>query len=196
MIDHAKTTCEPQKPSEFSAAEVGAEAALDDKSLVVPANLVSDDELVLLVLRPSMWFIVLGSLIALIIIGLITFLLAYIARLPLVDWSDTYAFAFGIGATSIRLGWQTLEWYSRLYVLTDRRVIRRQGVLRPQVFEAPLREIRHTTILASARERAFNLGSIGFATTGSDVFDAFWVMIRQPADVHRVVVNAIRRYRK
>ncbi len=178
----------------FSAGEVGVDAAADESAIAVPRDLVSDDEIIILVLRPSLLFVVLGSLWAIIIIGLITFLLAYIARLPWVGWSDTYAFAFGFGAIGIRLAWQALEWYSRLYVLTDRRVIRRKGVLRVQVFEAPLKNIQHTTILASMRERTFYLGSIGFATSGSDVFDAFWVMIRQPYDVHKTVVNAIRRY--
>ena len=32
------------------------------------------------------------------------------------------------------------------------------------------------------------------ATAGSDVFDAFWVMIRQPYAVHKVVVETIQRY--
>ena len=34
----------------------------------------------------------------------------------------------------------------------------------------------------------------GFATAGSDVFDAFWVTIRQPFAIHREVVEAIERY--
>jgi len=187
-------TSSSHKGASYSAGEVGVEAAADEPAIAVPRDLVSDDEIIILVLRPSLLFVVLGSLWAIIIIGLITFLLAYIARLPWVGWSDTYAFAFGFGALGIRLAWQALEWYARLYVLTDRRVIRRKGVLRVQVFEAPLKNIQHTTILASMRERAFNLGSIGFATSGSDVFDAFWVMIRQPYDVHKTVVKAIRRY--
>ncbi len=71
---------------------------------------------------------------------------------------------------------------------------RRMGVLRVSVFEAPLRNIQHTSVFRLLRERLFGLGSIGFATAGSDVFDAFWVTVRQPFGVHRTVVEAIRRY--
>ena len=94
------------------------------------------------------------------------------------------------------LSWQTLEWYSRVYVLTDRRIIRRMGVLRVTVFETQVKNIQHTSVFKSMRERLFGLGSIGFATAGSDVFEAFWVMIDRPFQVHRIVVRTIEKYGK
>jgi hypothetical protein len=94
----------------------------------------------------------------------------------------------------MRLGWQGLEWFNRVYVLTDRRIITRSGVLRVSVYEAQLKFIQHTTVLRRVRERVCGLGTIGFATAGSDVFDTFWVMIRQPFAVHKIVVEAIHRY--
>ena len=68
------------------------------------------------------------------------------------------------------------------------------GVLRVSVFEAPLRNIQHTSVFSLLRERLFGLGTIGFATAGSDVFEAYWVMIPRPFAVHKVVVDAIERY--
>ncbi len=62
------------------------------------------------------------------------------------------------------------------------------------LFEAPLRNIQHTSVFQPLRERLFGLGTIGFATAGSDVFDAFWVMVRQPFAVHRTVIEAVQRY--
>ena len=96
----------------------------------------------------------------------------------------------------MRLGWQALEWYSRVYILTDRRIIRRMGVLRVAVFETQLKNIQHTSVFRSVRERTLRLGSIGFATAGSDLFEAYWVMIERPFQVHRVVVRAIEKYGK
>ncbi len=90
--------------------------------------------------------------------------------------------------------WQCAEWWCRVYVLTDRRVLRRTGVLRVSVFEASLRNIQHTSVFMPLRERLFGLGTIGFATAGSDVFDALWVMVRQPFAVHKVVVETMQRY--
>jgi hypothetical protein len=93
-----------------------------------------------------------------------------------------------------RLIWQTLEWMGRVYVLTDRRLIRRRGVLRVAVFQTLLSNIQHTSVFALLRERIFGLGTIGFATAGSDTYEAFWVMIPDPYGVHKIVDDAIRRY--
>lgn len=176
----------------LNVGEVGV--GMNRAAAALTGDLISDDEVVLLLLRPSVLYIPLASLGSLIVIGLLTFALAYLARLPWFGWTDTGAFTLGIGLAAIRLGWQFLEWWSRLYILTDRRVIRRMGVLRVIVFEAPLKNIQHTSIFASLRERFFGLGTIGFATSGSDVFDAYWVMVRRPYVVHKTVVDAIRRY--
>ena len=62
------------------------------------------------------------------------------------------------------------------------------------LFEAPLRNIQHTGVFARVRERLFGLGTIGFATAGSDGYEAFWAMIAQPYEVHRTVTQAIERY--
>jgi hypothetical protein len=114
--------------------------------------------------------------------------------LPWIGWNDRQAFLLGFGLAGLRLGWQVLEWVTRLYILTDRRIICRGGVLRLYVFETQLRNIQHTSVFASLRERVLGLGTIGFATAGSDTFEAFWSMIRQPFAVHKAVVDAIKRY--
>lgn len=160
----------------------------------LPEGLVDDDEVVILLLRPSMLYIPLASLSGLLVIAVVTLALMYLGRLVGMPGTDTVAFVLGVAGGIARLAWQGLEWWSRLYVLTDRRVLRRKGVLRPTVFEAKLRDIQHTSVFRRLRERTCGLGSIGFASAGSEVFDAFWVMIRQPFAVHRTVVEAIERY--
>ena len=163
-------------------------------SVTLPADLVDDDEVVILLLRPSPLFIPLSSLGSLLVIAVVALALMYLGRILSIQLIDTLAFGLGVAGGLACLAWQGLEWWSRVYVLTDRRVIRRKGVLRPTVFEAKLRDIQHTSVFQHLRERTFGLGSVGFASTGSEVFDAFWVMIRQPFAVHRTVVEAIERY--
>ena len=160
----------------------------------LPAGFVDDDEVVILLLRPSMLYIPLASLSGLLVIAVVTLALMYLGRLVGMPGTDTVAFGLGVAGGIARLAWQGLEWWSRLYVLTDRRVLRRKGVLRPTVFEAKLCDIQHTSVFRRLRERTCGLGSIGFASAGSEVFNAFWVMIRQPFAVHRTVVEAIERY--
>ena len=162
----------------------------------LPAELIRDDEIIILILRPSMLFIVLSCTTSLAVIAIVALALAWLSSLPWAPWSDYQAIELGVAAAALRLCWQTFEWWSRLYVLTDRRVIRRAGVLRVFIFEAALNRIQHTVVVRSIFERLFGLGTIGFATAGSDTFDAFWVMLRHPFKAHRTVVDAIRRYGK
>lgn len=181
------------------AASPGAteapEMAAERLESALPTGLIADDELIILLLRPSLLYVGLSSLASLTIIAVVTLTLALLAiRLAWIPWSEPAAFAFGVAVAAGRLLWQCLEWWGLIYVLTDRRVMRRSGVLRVSVFEARLRNIQHTSIFQPVRERLFGLGSIGFATAGSDVFDAFWEMVRQPFAVHKVVTETIQRY--
>jgi hypothetical protein len=162
---------------------------------MLPSQLLRDDEVIILLLRPSPLFIVLSSLAGLVAIIVVTLVLAYLGRsFPGIGWTDTQAFGLGLGLGALRLGWQSIDWWCRLYVLTDQRIIRRMGVLRVAVFETELRNIQHTSVFRRMREQVCGLGSIGFATAGSDVFEAFWVMLSQPFRVHRVIVETIERY--
>lgn len=161
----------------------------------LPAGTIDDDELIILLLRPSMLYVGLSSLASLTIIAVVTLTLALLAiRIAWVPWSEPAAYALGAVVAVGRVLWQCVEWWGLVYVLTDRRVMRRSGVFRVTVYDAPLRNIQHTSVFEPLRERLFGLGSIGFATAGSDVFDAFWVMIRQPFAVHKVVMETIERY--
>ncbi|MCH8822305.1 MAG: PH domain-containing protein [Planctomycetes bacterium] len=160
----------------------------------IPAGLVEDDEIIILFLRPSPLYIILASLGRLLVIAVITLSLMYVGRRFSLAYIDTIAFGLGVIIGLAQLAWQGLEWWSRIYILTDRRIIRQKGVLRPTVFSEKLRDIQHTSVFRKLRERAMGLGSIGFTATGSDVFDAFWVMIRDPFTVHKTVVDAIKRY--
>ena len=172
------------------SSELTAERA----EALLPAGLIHDDEVVILLLRPSLLYIVLAPLGSLTIIAIVTMAFALAARVTWIQWTEAQSFGFGIAAAVARLIWQGLEWWSRVYVLTDRRILRRLGVIQVSIFEAQLRNIQHTSVFMPLRERIFGLGTIGFATAGSDVFDAFWVMVRQPFSAHNAVVEAIQRY--
>jgi hypothetical protein len=182
-----------------TSGEVEVDSRPPGSVALLRSRFIPEDEIILLLLRPSLLYIPLAALGGLAVIALVTFALAYLAQiqwLTWVGWTDREAFLLGIGLAALRLSWQALEWYSRVYVLTDRRIIRRMGVLRVAVFQTRLRNIQHTGVFQRLRERACGLGSIGFATAGSDVFEAFWVMVPQPFAVHKKVTEAIRRYRR
>jgi membrane protein YdbS with pleckstrin-like domain len=179
--------------SAFSA-DATAAAEVDQSAAGLARDLLEPDEIVILLLRPSLWYVPLSALASLGLIALATFALAYMSRLPWAGWNDLQVFALGAGLAALRLGWQVMDWLSRVYVLTDRRIVTRGGVLRVSVYQAPLKNIQHTAVFAGMRERLFGLGTVGVATAGSDTFDSLWLMVNQPHHVHRTVAEAVRRY--
>lgn len=180
---------------EATGAVDGVPPARTLRAGVLPADVLSGNELVILLLRPSPLYIPLSCAVSLCVIAMVAFLLAYVARWqPSVGWSDAQAFVVGVALAAMRVAWQALDWYGRVYVLTDRRVVRRMGVLRVSLVEIPLGRVQHTAVFTRVRERIFGLGTIGFASAGSDVFEVVWVTIRSPFAVHRIVTEAIDRY--
>lgn len=164
--------------------------------MLLPADLLQGGEAVILLLKPSPWYILLESIGVMIVlavfmaIGLWLQSHGYNSSL---SGRDLLLLVFGLG--SIQLFWQFLEWLSRVYVLTDQRVIRVKGVLRVQVFETQLRNVQHTHATFSLRERLFGLGSIHIATAGTGDIEASWVMLAKPLEAHRILVQALNRYR-
>ena len=162
---------------------------------LLPEQLIQPGEIIILLLKPSPWYILLASLRALAIIAVAVILGLVLDGYGLLPISPRDLLVLAVGVAGVRLFWQFLQWLSRVYVLTDQRMIRVKGVVRVQVFECPLKQIQHTEAHYSLRERLFGLGTIGFATAGTALPEAHWVMIANPLHVHQSVVWALNRYR-
>ena len=165
---------------------------------MLPAQLLQPGEIIVLLLKPSPLYILLAPLKTLFMLVVFTLILVF---------ANSYLYGYtgvgnrewvllGVVLISLRLAWQFVEWLSRVYVLTDQRVIRVRGVLRVSVFECRLTQVQQTDLTYSIRERLFGLGTIGFATAGTAFTDAFWTMIANPLEVHQKVVATINRYRR
>jgi hypothetical protein len=87
------------------------------------------------------------------------------------------------------------QWLGRVYVLTDKRVLRIRGVLRADVFQCPLRRITRTAVTATFGERMLALGSLFFEAGEVDAAQAGWICIARPQEVRRTVEEAIHRAR-
>lgn len=147
------------------------------------------DERVLLSCKPSPLFIVLVPLKMLVVLTIAWVAGAWGASLLRAADNDVLhqfapapkwlALLFG-GAIALRFFWQGLEWLARLYVMTDRRVLRVGGVLRQRVVDVPLARVQNITVNRSIRERVFGLGTLGFAAAGTAWTEIVWVMIPHP----------------
>ena len=182
------------EPVAACASDAGA--AIESQSVLPPfvSSLVSEDETVLLVLRPSVLMVPLWSIESFTIIAAMTFAFAWAADFGWAAWTEPQAFGFGLVALGLRLLWSFLDWANRLYVLTDRRVVRRRGILQVDLFEARLDRIQQTSVLQLVRERTFGLGTIAFATAGTGTLDAVWEAVGDPFRIHGEVARAIDRY--
>jgi membrane protein YdbS with pleckstrin-like domain len=186
---------------DFAAAEAGdaadAEPMLARASAMLPAQLLQPGEVIILLLKPSPWFILLVPLRFIAVVLLCAALAILLIRKGYdigVGRHDVVIASLAL--IGVRLFWQMLEWLSRVYVLTDQRVIRVKGVLNVQVFECPLQKIQQTDLILPLLQRLFWLGTLGFATAGTAVHEAFWFMVARPLDVHQKVIETLRRYRR
>ncbi|MCC6678349.1 MAG: dephospho-CoA kinase [Phycisphaerales bacterium] len=147
-------------------------------------------ETVLLSIRPSVWFVLIRSLTLIIVMGLIAALAA---------WGFSAARAAGgawvvLGAAAIavlKFMWEILEWASRSYLLTDRRIVRRAGVLRRDIADLPLRNIQHITIHRSLLERLLGVGTVGMATPGTAWTEVYFLHVDDPEGIMRKVRAAM-----
>lgn len=177
------------RPTDQDAAAVRAAAML-------PTELLQPGEIIILLLKPSPWFILLAPLKTLFLLVLLVLGFGAANAQFNLGVATRDIVLVGVGLVGIRLFWQFLEWLSRVYVLTDQRLIRVRGVLRVFVFECRLHEVQHTELLFSLRERPFGLGTLGFATAGTATLEAYWEMVAQPLEVHQRVIETLRRYRR
>jgi PH (Pleckstrin Homology) domain-containing protein len=151
-------------------------------------------EVIYLAIKPSLWFILLSSL-RFIAAVLIVAIAAAIIDLRfenrhLFYWEAALFVIFG------RLTWATLQWMGRLYLLTDQRILRLEGVLHIDVFDCTLRQVARVDVIRSTRERIFGLGTLHITPSNQSLPFAQWQMISRPDDVHARVVDAIERNRR
>jgi len=131
------------------------------------------DEPARLALRPSPWFIVLRTPRA------VAFGVACVgAGLAIPEFTpgsgDALVWAGSVVLAGV-LGWNVVEWLSRLYVMTDTRVAAVAGVLNQSVTEVSLRDVRHLAVARSLLERLTGLGTLGAASAGTGGFEVVWV---------------------
>ena len=162
---------------------------------LVPANLLGDDEIIILALKPSGWFVLTASLPVLAAAGVVAvagYLLgryrpyaAEQAVLPLCA-----AVALG------RLVVACWQWVGRTYVLTNLRVISVRGLLRVEVAAAALGQVARAEAVPSLAERLVGIGSI-YCLPGDQAAQAVsWNAVARPQEVLEIVSEAVRRARR
>ena len=194
MNDQCVQPTNEAPPLTASVRAEGAVPASSVRSLVgvVPEKLIDEGEIVILAIKPSLWFILFYS--AKVIVVVVA-LLAALRHLPIQDWIEVYyrlIYQAAAAVLILQLAMAFLQWLSRLYVLTNRRVIRVRGIFTIDIFETQLSRIQNTFMTLAIHERILGLGSIQFATAGTALIEATWQSVNHPLEVHELIRKAIR----
>jgi uncharacterized membrane protein YdbT with pleckstrin-like domain len=167
----------------------------DDRRLPAETAPLAPGEILLLRIRPSPLFLLLSNLaIAALLILLSLMVLPMFLPPPVVGVLDA-ADLWLVVAAILMLLWNALDWLTRAYILSDRRIMRISGILRRVAVDVPLRNIQSVTLLKSIRERLFGMGTIGVSSAGSDGLEFTWFMIACPQDRLGVIRQATEQVR-
>jgi hypothetical protein len=171
------------------ATAAGARPVATSLAALLTRHILRDGELVLLILKPSLWFIVFAVMrfAAVVLIGVIA---AKLWLQPPVAVRAAEAGAFLIAA---RVMIAVLQWMGRLYVLTDLRVLRLSGVFNVDIFDCPLRKVGQARLYRSFRERMLRLGSIEIIPSDDACPSGEWRTIKRPAEVLATIEATVRR---
>ena len=170
--------------------------ATAEASVVVPAELLEDGEIVLLAVKPSGWFVLLVSAPVLAVVGVLAAGVVFSEPILHAGGRPRDAVLLALTAVAfLRVLVACCQWIGRLYVLTNRRMLRIRGIVRADVLAFLLKDVRGVLPTAGLLERPLGLGSLYFEIDGQAGGDAAWVNLSRPADVLETVSEAIRRAR-
>lgn len=171
----------------------GAGHGAIEAAALVPAELLDGGEIIIFAVKPSLWFILLESA-RLLLAMLVVILLAHYIGDDLLGIHEAKVIQGAVAIGGLRVGLALLLWVSRLYILTNRRIMRLTGIFNIDLFECQLTRIQNTALTMAWYERIFGIGTISFATAGAGGgFEASWVNVNQPLELHERVRAAINR---
>ncbi len=182
--------CEPGRLTpapRFCAEVVGADAIEENFAhrsiLGVPLNA---GEVVILVCRRSWWIDAISAVIAAGIGAMVAWLVSKALGRPV---ATPTAALVGL---AIGCGFFVFEHMRRLYVLTDRRVVRQdRKFTRVAHAEAPLASVRGLTLEQNDALSRFDVGTVVFRTDEGVIA---WSSVGDAKRVHDIAQQAVKRY--
>jgi len=175
-------------PSAEPASHVVAEP-------LAPAGLLGQDEIVILAIKPSGWFVPLVSLPVLASAAVVA-LAAYLIDPYYPSTYKSLAYIFAIVVSLARLTGACWQWLGRTYILTNLRIMSLRGVNRPLIAQAPLTEVREALLAASLPERLAGLGGIYCYVGEQSLPGIAWTFVSHPAEAHEIVTTAINKAKR
>lgn len=169
-----------------------ASVATLEKPRAAAIPLLDGGEIILFSLKPSLWYVAIVSARPVLLTSLAAAAVAYASR---DGWTTlgSVMFVALVIATITRIMLAALQWASRLYVLTNRRVMRFKGVFNVELLEASLLQVQQTDLNIAWYQRWLRLGTIRMQTRCRDAERIVWAHASRPAAVYHTLIRAIRR---
>ena len=158
---------------------------------VAKFDLLNGSEVIILAIKPSLSYVLLVS-------GRWLAVLLGVCVAAWLMWQLNFfvsqaqvLLGIALAGISIRLAFGLLQWQSRVYILTNVRVLRIRGVLRVDMFQCHLLRIKDVPLTHSPAEKLLALGTIGLVNDSSTRPAAYWRNIRHPEQVRQQIIEAI-----
>jgi uncharacterized membrane protein YdbT with pleckstrin-like domain len=167
-------------------------AATVDEARAARLELLDGDEIIELSIKPSLWFIAIVSVRLVVVVGaLATGMVIAMggSGAPVV----TYVVPLAVLAAFVRVVVASLQWASRVYVLTNRRVMRLSGVLRVDVVDCQLTRVTGTNLRLGAGQRLLGLGSICITPAGETLDSIVWEHVAKAGEIYAKLVRAVKK---
>ena len=155
-----------------------------------PAEVLHDNEIVIMMVRPSMWYVAAISLRMTAILLLAALL---IDRTGLagrfLDERSLWSVA-GI-LVAVRWVYALINWLSQLYLLTNHRIVVLRGATKVEIFQVGLCRITEARLMSTPLQRLLGTGNIGFATGGDILPQSVWLWVANAPRVHQQILQAL-----
>ena len=162
---------------------------------VAKFDLLNGSEVIILAIKPSLSYVLLVS-------GRWLAVLLGVCLAAWLMWQLNFfvsqaqvLLGIALAGISIRLAFGLLQWQSRVYILTNVRVLRIRGVLRVDMFQCHLLRIKDVLLTHSPAEKVLGLGTIALVNDSSNQPAACWRNIRHPEQVRQQIIEAINSIR-
>lgn len=180
------------KHAEAVAPDVRPAVAVRHPAIVTGIDVLQTDEIIQISLRPSLWFILIVSYQWVLACALLAGLIAF-TNASSWTFATTSAFNGAIGVAGVRVCFATLQWASRLYVLTNRRILRFRGVLQVDVAECRLTNVSNIEMRVSMFQRVLGLGDIRVFPQDERRRFVDWDHVAHPLEIREILDKAVRR---
>ena len=128
--------------------------------MAYPDDLLVEDEQVVVHRHPHWKMLVVPVVVLLLVVGVASFLAAVVSAQSWALWAWLGLAAAGLALVGRFTVFPVLRWRTTHFVVTDRRVLVREGVLTRQGMDIPLRRISSVQIRQSLLERLLGAGTL------------------------------------